>query len=260
MEHENRITPYVGITGFMAKEEAGAVLQVWPENARRKLMIGVLVSWKTLNNLTNKWPSRYPKIEAVAEIFPDDPRALNLVHYNTKNNMSPCDELTVISGAAGNSFDGFQLNIAWPDRAELASFRAMNPNIFIVLQIGSRAFEGVGDSPSRLAQAVNFYAEIIDHVLLDQSGGVGRPMDIELLRPYLEEISEKSEGKIGLGIAGGMSAVFSQFEDQLSALVQDFPDISVDAEGKLRDKDDNLAIDEAIKFARESLRILEGIN
>lgn len=83
--------PYIGVTGFMTRVEVRAVLETVPAGSKYRLMVGVLMSSKTLRGEQNKWPGRYPKRETVPKIFVDDPRTFNLVHYATDNPDALCD-------------------------------------------------------------------------------------------------------------------------------------------------------------------------
>ncbi|MBI2450547.1 MAG: hypothetical protein HYV47_03355 [Candidatus Nealsonbacteria bacterium] len=118
--------PYVGITGFMRRQEVSAVLE--QANLRvRMLMVGVLVSSKTLSGRQNKWPNRYPKIKEMADIFPEDPNALNLIHYNTDEPETLANQLLELTDRGGHNLRGFQLNIAWPFPIELFAYRFFLP-------------------------------------------------------------------------------------------------------------------------------------
>ena len=138
-----KIGPYIGVTGFMSRAEVEEALEVVPQDAIRRLMVGVLMSDKTLAGQENKWPGRYPKREAVADIFVDDPRVLNLVHYNTHEPKSLCWQLKEVTELAGPNLDGFQLNMAWPPITQLRNYVEEYPEKLIVLQIGHTAMAQV---------------------------------------------------------------------------------------------------------------------
>src|SRR5258708_1143032 len=92
--------PYIGVTGIMSSTEIDEALAAVPQ-ATHRFMPGVLVSSKTLAGQANKWPGRYPKKEAIADIFIDDPRKLNLIHYSTDSPTNLCAELRQIVELAG---------------------------------------------------------------------------------------------------------------------------------------------------------------
>ena len=249
--------PYIGITGFMIQEEVRSVLDILPENFNRLVMIGALVSRKTLQGGENKWPNRYPKKEKVEDIFIDHPRALNLVHYNTGDQATLFDQLVEVTELSPN-IDGFQLNMTWPAPDELRRYREQYPNMKIVLQVGERAFMRVDHSPSfLLGRVMTNYLGLIDYLLLDPSGGQGKPMDASILQPYLETLAmaeETAKIDIGIGIAGGLGPKTMHL---LAPLVKDFPDISIDAEGQLRDENDNLNLVAAKEYLVKAYEMLE---
>lgn len=242
--------PYIGITGFMKIEETREILGVVPKDSNRDIMIGILVSQRTLKGEQNKWPNRYPKLERLDEIFINHSLAMNLVHYNTKEPKSLYDQLIHITELQILNLDGFQLNICWPIWGQLAAYKK-HYDKEIVLQVGHRAFEEVDNSPEKLAARLLLYEDIIDRVLLDPSGGLGKSFDIESAKQYLRIIRDRGFKK-GIGVAGGLSPTTLCL---IEPLVKEFPDLSIDAESRLRDKDDNLDLDVAKQYLLNALQI-----
>lgn len=247
--------PYIGITGFMSREEVDFVLSKMPENSDRLLMVGVLASSKTLVGKKNRWPNRYPEMDEIAEIFIYHPLALNLIHYNTREPETLSDQLSKMTILVGVNLQGFQLNIAWPSPREIALYRKKYHHKIIVLQIGSHAFEKINHSPKKLATKVAAeYEDLVDYILLDPSGGYGKFFNPYKIRAYLEALREK-DLHIGLGIAGGLGP---KTLDLLELLITDFSDLSIDAEGKLRDENDNLDLEKAGKYLQGSFEIFSS--
>jgi hypothetical protein len=244
--------PYIGITGFVSRQEVEAMLALMPAEGRHKLMVGVLVSSKSLCGVANRWPNRYSEVEEIQSIFVDHPCALNLIHFNFKKDLGGklSDEMAILMNIAGPACHGFQLNIPWPSLDELRLFRNEYPNVVIVLQIGSRAFERVRN-PDVMASLINAYSRHIDYVLLDPSCGFGQPLNQAQLLYYLESIYQPSLG-IGYGVAGGLSAGTFHL---IPEIVKRYPDICIDTEGLLRDEEDRLNLDEAGDYLREALRV-----
>ncbi|MBU6370684.1 MAG: hypothetical protein KGH93_01430 [Patescibacteria group bacterium] len=251
--------PYIGITGFMLKREVDACLEVFPENEKCLLMVGVLASWKTVRNIRNKYPNRYPDMHGISDIFPDSAHTLNLIHYNTDDPETLDQQLTVLEHSwGGEHLHGFQLNIPWPDPGSIEKYvkghierRGRLPSI--VLQVGGYAFTMIGNSPKRLAEKIGEYDILVDTVLLDPSGGKGQLLDVDRMRGHLEALSAKNM-QIGLGIAGGLSA---ETLDAVALLAKEFPRLSIDAEGRLRNKDDGLDLALAGAYVRKALRLFE---
>ncbi len=238
--------PYIGITGFMSSTEVSRVLNTVPANSKRMVMVGVLASSDTIQGIANSRPRRYPKHDQMGGIFQDHPHALNLIHFNTKNRKFLFSQMMRARILAWRYCHGFQLNMAWPGTDILMNVLGEMPkSTIIVLQVGSRAFEMIDHSPKKLADKIESqYGGLIHYVLLDASGGLGKPMDAEALRPYLRALGARRL-PIGLAVAGGLCA---DTLDLILPLVDEFPTLSIDAEGKLRDKNDDLDVDAAILY------------
>lgn len=246
--------PYIGITGFMSLGDALQVLGVVPTNADRLVMIGVLASLKTMRGIQNKWPNRYPAMDKIAGIFPDHPLALNLIHYNTKEKDTLGDQLVAMTEFGGANMHGFQLNIAWPALDVLAAYKETHPTKQIVLQIGGHAFEMVNHSPEQLAAKVAEYQKVAEYVLLDPSGGYGKPFDPERARDYLAALQAQNLG-LGFGVAGGLSPSTLNLVEPLA---KDFPDLSIDAEGRLRTPEDHLNLAVSSEYLRKAFAMFDN--
>lgn len=209
-------------------------------------MVGVLASQKTLRGQQNKWPNRYPKVENIADIFFRHRQALNLIHYNTEEPESLTEQLVEMTRLGGPHLEGFQLNLAWPSRDAILAYHKVCGGKFIVLQIGGRAFEMINHLPKELAERVSWYEHVVDYVLLDPSGGYGVPFDTGKARAYLKALASYNL-YLGLGVAGGLSPTTLNL---VQPLVSDFPDLSIDAEGRLRDSQDNLDLSIAGQYVQ----------
>ncbi len=247
--------PYIGVTGFMTPQEVRAALRCFDPASERKLMVGVLASSKTLRGETNKYPNRYPKTVDIEYIFQEHPAALNLIHYSTDEPDGLSEDLLFLPAYCGPHLDGFQVNMCWPEVRGLQRVRRLfklrhGRKYLIVLQIGRKAMEEVASRPKALADKVADYVknDAIDDILIDASGGKGLPLDITKAREYLDELASRDLG-IGLGVAGGLSAeTFRPFAE----LLDEFPDLSGDAEGKLRDPiSDDLDIIKMVAYIKE---------
>lgn len=245
--------PYIGITGFNDRQQVQEVLNIWPRRAERKLMVGVLLSSNVLYKTKKPRSPRYPESDLIRDIFIRDERCLNLIHYNTKNPDNLAAELFDAIAVAGPNLDGFQLNIKWPKISELKKFREREAEQVIVLQVGARAFEEVDDSPTKMAEKVAAYSDLVNYVLLDQSGGKGLKMNAELLKPFVEEIRAQTSGELAIVAVGGLGPEFEQFKEPILELVKICPSLSIDAEGKLRDEADNLIVRAAVEYVTQAL-------
>ena len=244
--------PYIGITGFTNEYQVKTVCNVLPTDSYRMLMVGVLVSSKTMRGEQNKWPNRYPKPEFLNQIFQPFPNTLNLVHFNTKEPEMLYDHLNRIREMVGPNCHGFQLNMAWPDPDTLAVFAIQARKTIFVLQVGNRVFEMIDNSPKKLAERVANYKDLIDYVLLDPSGGLGIPMITEEMKAYLGALKEK-DLDIGLGVAGGLGPGKSHL---IEPLVREHPDLSIDVEKNVRDQHDMLDLELSKKYITEHSELL----
>lgn len=257
-----RMSPYIGITGIMSRAEAKALLAVLSENEMwqmdkdRMLMLGYLASSKSLQGLPTRYPKRYPKIEDIPSLIIEEARVLNLIHYHSSERDEKLyDEMLRIGEMCriNEGFSGFQLNVAWPSPMILERWqREADVGPVIVLQVGGRAMEEVNHSPSQLAQRVKEYEGVVDYVLIDPSGGKGQDINPAKINVYLHALKEAGI-RFGMGVAGGLSG---DSLNLLMPILSEFPQISIDAEGKLRDAEGNLSLDRCVHYLNEALRVL----
>ncbi len=243
---------YIGVTGFTNREQVRAVLERTPLDIRAggpRLMVGVLMSYRTLRGMPASNPKRYPAREDVFGIFQESPDCLNLVHYNTREQRDLAHQLEDALGWAGPLCDGIQLNVVWPDPKAIQSLKLARPRVKIVLQINSGTMEACNNDAVRVASRMSEqYASLIDYVLVDHSGRRGEPLEPVHAMAYLTELMYQREfagAAYQLGVAGGLCA------DNLSRLLlpikRMMPSINIDAEGGLR-TDDNLDIDKVLAY------------
>ena len=245
------MTPYIGITGFTTPDEVTGVLAGLPVSSPRLLMCGVLLSNALLSDESSNAPNRCPHPDAIAGIFSDDPRCLNLVHYRPRAGVDLADALSRASEVGGPNCHGLQINatrgVPWPDPAALVQYRNRCQPRRIVLQAGREAMASVDGNPSELAQRCADYAGTATDVLVDASEGLGRPLDAALSARYLDAIADAAP-ELGLVVAGGLCA--TNIHELLSPLLPRWAHVSIDAEGRLRDRDDRLEAGEATAYLR----------
>jgi hypothetical protein len=95
------------------------------------------------------------------------------------------------------------------------------------------------------------YAGLVDYILLDPSAGLGIALDPQWADEYLKVLQVADLG-MGLGVAGGLSASTLGL---IAPLINDFPDLSIDAESLLRDKNDHLDIGQAKDYIGRALQL-----
>lgn len=253
MKENKIIKPYIGITGFTKNEEVNEILSLVPTSSKQLLMIGVLANWNTVYK--NKESNRYPNTENIAKIFPSNPLAINLIHYDTENTKNLHEQLLMLNKLGGKNLHGIQLNLTWPPKDELRIYRSLSPNNIIVLVITSKAFYDADYDPNLLVSKIQEYKGLVDYILLDQSGGYGIPINTELMMECIEVFKAK-ELNMGIGVAGGLSPTTLNL---VEPLIKEFPDLSIDAEDKLRDDNDCLNLNIARDYLCMALQIYDEI-
>lgn len=218
-------TPYVGITGFTTTEEVAAALKALPPG-RRRLMVGILVSDRTLEGLPEEMgPRRHPAVADLEILFSADPRAFNAVHFHTRTPERLVDQVERVIAVAGPRLHALQINLERTPPGALRAIRARFPGLQLILPLREAAH--------RFAET---YAKLVDIVLFDWSAGHGVLFDPAEARAALEEIEARMPG-IALALAGGLGP---DTIDRVRPLLERFPDLSFDAESRLRDAEDRL--------------------
>lgn len=251
-------TPYIGVTGFMTTEEVRLVRETFSYRNRPKrlLMVGVLASYYSLRNqeLTGRSAKRHPSAKSIHHLFDGqfkgikNDNILNLVHLSSIRDASPMTVLGDMVHAmclGGDLCDGLQLNMVWPSVFVLQGFRdTMGDNPRIVLQIGKTAMKIAGGSPGTIGKMVSRYSDLIDDILIDPSGGKGESFKPNFAISVFRELKDRGSS-VGLGIAGGLGPDTLHTLDEVLA---EFPDVSIDAEGILRNKVDEMDILKAMEY------------
>lgn len=246
---------YAGVTGFMSRDEVDRVLCAMNQPPPPLTMVGVLASSKTIRGETNKYPRRYPTLDALETVFPNYHGVLNLIHFNTKQPEVLLTDMRDAQELCGPACDGFQLNVPWPEHEVLEMYRGdgQPEKRVIVLQCGTAALDMVGNDPVELNDRLESYEGLIDYVLVDPSGGKGLDFDLDFMVRCLDVLSAHLPESIGIGIAGGLHA---QNLYKLWPLAERHGfRFSFDAEGNLRDDNDDLDINKASAYL-ESANLL----
>ena len=250
-------TPYIGITGFTTPAEVAAVLGSLLDAPERLLMCGVLLSNALLSGESSDAPNRCPPTEAIAGIFSDDLRCLNLIHYRPQPGANLADALTRATQVGGPNCHGVQINatrgVPWPDPAALVEYRERSQPQRIVLQAGREAMASVDGDPTKLAERCAGYVGIVTDVLVDASEGLGLPLEAARSARYLDALADGAP-ELGLVVAGGLHA--DNIEELLSPLLPRWGYVSIDAEGRLRDAEDVLDVGAAGDYLRAAAELL----
>ena len=251
------MTPYIGITGFCSRSEVDAVLAAVPSEPSRLLMCGVLLSNARLSGEPSDAPNRCPAPDDIAGIFSDDPRCLNLVHYRPPPGANLADALARATEVGGPNCHGVQINATrgapWPDPDALAAYRERCRPSRIVFQAGREAMESANHWPDELARRCAAYSGLVTDVLVDTSEGLGLPLDAARSADYLQAIHAAAPD-LGLVVAGGLHS--GNIAELLSPLLPEWSTVSIDAEGRLRNKEDHLDLAAARAYLQAAAQLL----
>ena len=257
--------PYIGVSGFMSRKEVEYCLQFVPEGANRLLMVGVLASQKTIHGETNSHPKRYARRENYSEIFVDDPRVLNLIHFGTDNPQYPSlyDDLMLCAEHAGPNLDGFQINAVWPDAVALDKVKRQLPKARFVIQVSPHLIGYASLQTMQLVIIFNrLYKAIADDIIIDFSRGQGTQLPTDIFLKYARAFNfDREHPRFGLTGAGGLSE--SNVVNVIGPIANEFTYMSVDVENGVRDVAEgggNLVLDRTGKYIERSQEMFNYIN
>ena len=240
-EMAERPIPYIGITDFTHYDQVKAMLQAFHSHlprsrfCRRKLHVGVMMSAKTLRGIPTRWADVFPPAESIAQIFTSF-HSYNCLHYADYGyDEELAESLSRAIGYGGIGMNALQLDMIWPDPNEIAlALYDSRKQLEVILQLNENAIHIANDDPREVVERLEDYGDTIQRVLLDKSMGRGVGMDSEGLIPFIDAITEKLPN-LGIGVAGGLGP---DTLNQVEPLVKAYPDLSIDAQSKLRPSGD----------------------
>ena len=228
---------YIGICDFPSGEQAKktanffqSLISVSPKTMNMKLMVGLMMSYKTMKDLPSKWTDVWLKKEEVAEVFIDHPSVFNTLHYADYESKTMSYDLVEAVGYCGKNLHAIQLDMIWPSQITIRKFSFEKSNIKIVLQINAKALALAKDDPMEVVRRLKEYDGMVDYALLDKSHGKGIGMDANVLLPFACAISEHLP-QMGLVAAGGLGPKTMYL---IEPLVREFPNVSMDMQGQMR--------------------------
>jgi len=237
MEYKARYAhpfPYIGITDFENHDQVKAMVEIFKEASAgkkpRTLMVGVMMSHSTLRGIPTKWAEVWPQKELVGDLFLRElnPFVLNTLHYADFKQRTTHDDLTeAISWAdMRGGLHAVQLDMPWPD-LKVVGMREFH----MILQVGTVAINACDNDRNAVVSKIGEYKDAVEVILLDLSGGKGIPLDAKLLAEYIRDIKNRYDNHFIIAVAGGLGPDTMHL---IESIVEEFPDISIDAQGKLR--------------------------
>jgi len=276
------MTQYIGITDLETEEQVRRCIGVMERHrtektANMKLMVGVMMSYKTLMDQPSKWTDVWIKKEDMSNVFIDHPTVYNTLHYadyEHHNLSSASDDLIDCLEKAleycGNNVHAIQLDMVWPCRKQIKVFRQLyrqrtGRKIDIILQVGRKAFEYCEHDLKQLAKKIDDYCPHISHILFDMSGGEGVPLDVSFTLECLGYLNENCFGRTGIfsssepqlqfSVAGGLC---HETVDSIKPIVNQCSEVSIDAQGRIHKNCNNkspLSITRAEKYIVSAMQV-----
>lgn len=251
---------YIGVTGFMDEHQAAVVCRgsnIALRSDNPLLMVGALLSQRSIRGELRK---RHPHVDAIPAIFENANGALGIIHYHSRERDPGLLLLELLQARekGGPHCQGLQLNVFLPPTRALYQYGKKYPGDTLVVQVCDRAFELANNNPHRLAELVAPYVEesLATHILLDRSDGKGKPLAVGEILCVVDAFARRGYTKAGEGVvvAGGRCAENAHI---LHPLFQEFPYLSVDAEGELHtgDERDRFSVDRAVKWVNAVLKL-----
>lgn len=260
---ENR--PYIGITGFTddfrlvkACSHFESLPYAW--NVDRMLMVGVLISRKTMefNPSYAPYPERYPDVDTIGRlcnIAALDERALPILHVcglkqHDRESKDVLRDLVRIRLYGGAHCRGIQINGGLLSSWIIKNYRTCFPDDIIIQQLPKRDVED--EEPISVARRFDGWADLINHVLIDASGGEGVLFDPFRAKALIIALSIRFPN-LGIGIAGGLGP---RTVGLLAPLLEQFPLLSFDAESQLM-CDDGLSLTSVRTYLTKAAELLK---
>lgn len=229
--------PYIGITDFTSFEQVKQMLTVFNAHkrlgSRHILHAGIMMSYGTLHGISKKYQHVFPLNENIAGILREElaSQVYYCLHYADYDDRSDSKDITRALMYAGPCVHALQLDMPWPGPEMIArGVRASGKQVEVILQVGRNSFEEVQNDPAKMIARLEQRKNVIHRVLLDKSMGEGRSMNADEFFVFIQAI-KKHLPHLHITVAGGLGP---NRMGLVEPLVRKFPDISIDAQGKLR--------------------------
>lgn len=254
--------PYIGITGFRNYSEVQRINKAFkqgkPKSSSHMLHVGAMMSRRTLLGKRSRFTNAFPKNSEYLSIFGNSD-VYNCLHYadfDPEPDAALDEHIIQAIDYCGPNLKALQLDITWPSLTKITRIRrALPQSIEIILQVGEKAFNDVEKNIHKLAYRMEDYALVVDRFLIDMSCGRGILMNPKLTISCMDVFRARGYCH-GFVAAGGLGLGSL---DSISRVRRQHPDISWDAESKLRRSGNNMDridLNIAISYIHESLLLL----
>lgn len=151
--------------------------------------------------------------------------------------------------------DGIQFDmLPWHNNPDMEGFLQdlrLKYETKVFLQCHKDAMDSLG--PEGVVERLKELAPLVDYVLFDSSHGTGTRLDVDRLHAFLSVAYESGDlDTVGFAIAGGLNG--DVVREELPKIMEDFPDISWDAEGQLHSETDKRTMPLDMEVVRNYLQ------
>lgn len=227
--------PYIGITDFTKFVQVEAMLEVFKKYLRpgsqRKLHVGVMMSYKTLNGIPSKWSGIFPDKNQIREIF-SSLETYNCIHYVDYDGYPEAwKSISQAITHGGIHIHAVQLDMVWPEPGQIANaIHTSRKRVEVILKLGKYALDDADNDPQQIVKKLEDYEGVIHRVLLEKGMGQSKGMDAAELLLFAKAIREAFPS-LGIGVAGGLGP---KTLHHVKPFIEVIPNLSIDAQGQLR--------------------------
>lgn len=253
--------PYVGVTGAATEEQAKGCVSILtkyfsPDDAHMP-MLGILVSYKTLEQGRHLSKKEFPPLDMVSSLLGTaEGRLWTTIHYNTKKRHFMADEVSSVFDMddiyESNLCRAVQLNVIWPYQEGINKIKDRYPEMKIILSLSGAATKGM--TIDQIVENTASYSGI-DYVLIDPSMGFGKDFEIDCSLKLYNAL--KNSGVTAcIGFAGGLSGENAREKVLQIRKRLNSDDFCIDAQGRLRDENDEFDLEKVRHYAEEAWHAL----
>ena len=255
---EHKSKPYTGVTGFTHHSQVENVLDLIQPAAngdQRLIMCGVVLSNARIAGEEPRLPNRYPPVSVIPNVFLGAYGLLNLIHY--RPHRADADTLLKAIETGGPDCHGIQINSPaaepWPRPAELEKLAKQTPTSRIVLQVSTAAMDEVKREDDEIVRRCQAYDGVVTDVLVDRSAGSAASANIAKSIRTAVAIDQACP-RITVGFAGGLSQQNVWQHARYAAYAMGHNRFNLDAEGRLRNRNDIMQLEKAAMYLDEAAR------
>ena len=275
MRAQERPTPYVGVSGVGTSDEHLAIRNFYNKaqlhESGRLLLLGVKGCSNQYADKPNKrgdiW---YPVGEKISDVI-SDPSDFELPVIQTYFGKNSYDEIGLVTSATDLIVSrtspwvhGFQYDMfPWTNDEHVEYLRrtkSVHPDWSIIVQCHSGLMDELG--PQGITDALAKQSGIIDYALFDASHGEGIELSPTKLIRFVDAVySDSRISTMNFGVAGGLHADNLEL---LLPILNDYPDISFDSEGKMHfqngENGGQLKLDNVRRYLTKAAELLWSID